>query len=269
MKIKLSLMLLLLSSLSVKVSAQQVTFNQVKEQYESFEYSKVIQLSTTLLRQGEISDSLKIETYLMRVVSFYTLGDEPSTQNSFREILKINRNFIPDRSRISPRLISIFESVKTEYLKSLTPDGELKDSLQIRPVSEISMKGSMLKNVFIPGWGQVSSDNHLKGYLLTAASTINLGAMIYYIFDTNKKENAYLNETNKSLIASKYDQFDKSYKTRNTLIVSYVIIWVYSQIDLLLFDSSDNGDEPLRENKLSIYNSGRDLRLDLKIPINF
>ena len=87
MKIKLSLMLLLLSSLSIKVFAQQVTFNQVKEQYETFEYEKVIQLSNSLLRQGEISDSLKIEIYLMRVVSFYSLGDELSTQSSFREIL--------------------------------------------------------------------------------------------------------------------------------------------------------------------------------------
>ncbi len=269
MKIKLSLMLLLLSSLSVKMFAQQVTFNQVKEQYETFEYEKVIQLSNSLFKQGKISDSLKIEIYLMRVVSFYSLGDELSTQSSFREILKINRNFIPDRSRTSPRLISIFESVKTDYLKTLLPESELIDSLQNRFPTEISMKGLMLKNVFVPGWGQVSSGNHLKGYLLTAASTINLGAMIYYIFDTNKKENDYLNETNKNLIASKYGLFNKSYKVRNGLIVSYIIIWVYSQIDLLLFDSSNNQVESLNENKLSIYNSVRDIRLDLKIPITF
>lgn len=268
MKIKLALMLLSYF-LAAEVFAQQVTFNQVKEQYESFEYDKVIQLSSALLRQGEITDSLKIEIHLMRVVSFYSLGDEQSTQNSFREILKVDRNFVPDQSRISPRLITIYESVKTEYLKSLTPDGELKDSLQIKPASEISMKGLMLKNVFVPGWGQTSSGNHLKGYLLTAASTINLGAMIYYIFDANKKESAYLNETNKILIPSKYDQFDKSYKTRNALIVSYLVIWLYSQIDLLLFDSSKINNGTLPQNSLSIYNSPKELRLDLKIPVTF
>lgn len=269
MKIKLALILFLLSSLAVDVFAQQVTFNQVKEQYESFEYEKVIQLSSALLKQGEITDSLKIEIYLMRVVSFYSLGDEQSTQNSFREILKVDRYFVPDQSRISPRLITIYESVKTEYMKSLSPDAELKDSPQSRSTSEISIKGLMLKNVFVPGWGQTSSGNHLKGYLLTAASTINFGAMIYYIIDTNKKESAYLNETNKNLIPSQYDLFDNSYKIRNTLIISYLAIWLYSQIDLLLFDSSQSNNGTLSQNSLSIYNSPKELRLDLKIPVTF
>lgn len=269
MKIKFVLMLLLLFSLAVNVFAQQVTFNQVKEQYESFEYEKVIQLSSDLLKHGEVTDSLRIEIYLMRVVSFYSLGDEQSTQSSFREILKVNRNFIPDQSRISPRLITIFQSVKTEYLKSLSPEAELKDSLQSRSASEISMKGLMLKNVFVPGWGQTSSGNHLKGYLLTATSTINLGAIIYYIVNTNKKENAYLNETDKNLIQSKYDLFDKSYKTRNALIVSYLVIWLYSQIDLLLFDSSRSNNNTIPQNSLSINHSPKELRIDLKIPVTF
>lgn len=265
------LIIIFFFSLTAAITAQEVTFNQVKEEYEAFEYEKVINLSNALIRQGGISDSLKIEIYLMRVVSFYSIGDEPSTQNSFREILKIDNNFIPDPSKTSPRLITIFENVKSEFVKSLKPELTTKDTTnQIQKYLAVPViKTSMLKNIFVPGWGQISINSGTKGYLLTAASSINLAAMVYFIFDSNKKEKEYINEINKNLIPSKYDSFNSSYKTRNVLIASYILIWIYSQIDLLIFNNEGeiitNGDEE----RITFTGNGGNLNLNFKIPIRF
>lgn len=257
--------------LTAVITAQEVTFNQVKEEYEAFEYEKVINLSNELIKQGGISDSLKIEVYLMRVVSFYSIGDESSTQNSFREILKINNNFIPDPSKISPRLITIFENVKTDFIKSLKPEPATKDTTdQTRKyLTDPSFKTAILKNIFVPGWGQLSNNSGTKGYLLTAASSINLAAMIYFIFDSNKKEKDYINEINRNLIQTKYDSFNSSYKTRNVLITSYILIWIYSQIDLLIFNGSDEVLTGGVEERVTFSGERGNLNLNFKIPIRF
>ena len=88
--------------------------------------------------------------------------------------------------------------------------------------------------------GQIYLDNKTKGWITTTVSTINLGALIYFIFDAKSKEDAYLKESNKSLMQQKYNNYNSSYKTRNILIASYVAIWLYSQIDMLFFS---NGSE--------------------------
>jgi hypothetical protein len=252
---------------SANIFSQAVNFNTIKQEYEAFEYERVIQLSDVLIRQGGIPDSLLIEVHLMRAVSFYTIPNEGAAQNSFREILKINKNYQPDPSKISPKLISIFNDVKVEYLRNLKPDETPIDSTQQsrKTFSTLQIKSSMLKNVILPGWGQLAEGNTLKGIILTSASAINLASLIYFVIDTNRKETDYLKETNKVSIREKYDLFNKSYKIRNTLIATYIIIWLYSQLDLFLMDgngaSSSNFELPVSMNNLS-------WEFSLRIPIS-
>ncbi|OGV88193.1 MAG: hypothetical protein A3J88_01340 [Melioribacter sp. RIFOXYB12_FULL_38_5] len=90
-------------------------------------------------------------------------------------------------------------------------------------------------------------------------STANLAAMIYYVFDTNKKEDAYLKETNKFLVDQKYASYNSSYKTRNILIATYAALWIYSQIDLHFFnntlpDAELQNDSSLVQQKESFVN---------------
>ncbi len=264
---KLFIIILLL--ITIKLSAQEVTYNHVKAEYEAFEYEKVIQLSNALIKQSGVSDSLKIDVYQMRVVAFYSLGDELSTQNSFREILKINKNYSPDPSKISPRLIAIFQTVKEDYLKLLAQETIKRDSTgQAEKVFVPSQfKSSALKNIFVPGWGQISNGYSTKGYLLTTASSINLAAMIYFIFDTKKKENDYLKEINKNLIEPKYNSFNKSYKIRNTLIASYIIIWLYSQIDLHLLSNGVEDNSNSGPSEITYRSADQEFRLNWRIPL--
>ena len=265
------LFVIILILITVRLSAQEVTYNQVKAEYEAFEYEKVIQLSNSLIKQGGVSDSLKIDVYQMRVVAFYSLGDELSTQNSFREILKINKNYSPNPSKISPRLIAIFQTVKEDYLKSLAQETIKRDSTgQAEKVFVPSQfKSSALKNIFVPGWGQISNGYSTRGYMLSAASSINLAAMIYFIFDTKKKENDYLKEINKNLIEPKYNSFNKSYKIRNTLIASYIIIWLYSQIDLHLLSNGLEDNSNSGQSEITYRGANQEFRLNWRIPFSF
>ncbi|MEG8946737.1 hypothetical protein [Rosettibacter firmus] len=255
---------------SFLIFAQHSEFEKVKSLYNSFDYENVIKFSSPLISDKSLPDSLLIEVYLMRAVSFYSLGNEDSTKENFKGILKINNNYEADPSKISPKLISLFNKVKLEFHESLKPETALTDSLQnysIKKSFDYSLfRNSLIRNIILPGTGQFFSGIKTKGSILTALSIINLAGIGYFINDTNKKEKDYLNELDPQLIQHKYDIYNKSYKTRNILFASYIVIWIYSQLDLLFFNSNDIF---MSEDINAEFNSSikiNEINLSLKIP---
>lgn len=235
-------LLIIAIAISLPVYAQNLTYDLVRREYESFEYEKVIALSEQMLIQKGLPDSLKIDLFIMRAVSFYSLGNEEATRSSFAEILKLKPSYLPDPTRISPKLISIFELVKSDFVKAIKPTAANPDTVSQKPalqnISTTPLKISLMKNLILPGWGLLNSDNYVKGWVFTSLSAINIGALVYFIGTTNKKESDYLNETDVNLMKMKYDEFNSAYKTRNVLIITYAALWIYSQLDFLLLGES-------------------------------
>ncbi len=221
-----------------KVFAQAVTYEEVKREFEFFDHEKVITLSNELLKDTTLSNIIKVDVYLMRARTFYALGNESNSKISFGEILKINKDYMPDPSVVSPKLISLFDEVKSDYIKSLGPDSTSTNQIPKVFDSDL-MKGSVARNIILPGWGQLHSGNTPKGIVLSAFSASMLASMIYFISDASQKEKDYLNETDKTLIQEKYNTYNTSYKIRNALIISYAAIWIFSQLDLIFLSEEE------------------------------
>jgi len=252
--------------------AQEITFDQVKKLYEAFDYDNVIKLSDQLIKKADLSDSLLIEIHLMRANVFYSNGDEISTRKSFENILKIKKNYSPDPSHVSPKLISIFNEVKSEFFRNNPEKIVSKDSTQQKQetiIDQRPIKSAVIKNLLLPGLGQLHFGSSTKGWILTSASALNLGAMVYFIFDAKSKGDAYLKETDQILIQQKYTDYNKSYKLRNALIISYAVIWLYSQIDLLFFSNEQEViTSPRTTNFINTNQPATDFQLSFQIPIN-
>lgn len=255
------------------VYSQEVTFDKVQQEYAKFNYDNVIKLSDQLIAKGNISDSLLIELHLMRANVFYSNGADSLTRKSFENILKLNKKYLPDPSITSPKLITIFNEVKADYIRK-NPDAEMiqpadstKPKQEIKYLNQVPAVGAVVKNLLLPGLGQLHHGNLTKGWLNTAASTLNLGAVIYFTLDANKKQDDYLKETDNFLIQQKYDEYNKSFKLRNTFIITYAVLWLYSQIDLLFF-TSENESTKVASVSSYIDSSpyGNNFQLGFRIP---
>jgi hypothetical protein len=253
--------------------SQEVTFDKVQQEYAKFNYDKVIKLSDQLIKKGNISDSLLIELHLMRANVFYSNGTDSLTRKSFENILKINKKYIPDPSITSPKLISIFNEVKVEFIRK-NPDVEIiqpadstRPKQEIKYLAPVPAVSAVVKNLFLPGLGQLHHGNLTKGWLNTSVSTLNIGAIIYFTIDANRKQDDYLKETDNILIQQKYDEYNKSFKLRNTFIITYAAIWLYSQIDLLFFTSENEPapSEPVSSH-LDLIPHGNNFQLSFRIP---
>lgn len=225
----------------------EIKIEDIRNRYESFEYQDVIRLVDIFLYNNisiQKSDSLEVLT--MKAVSHYSLNQIIGAEETFQEIIKLDYNYNLDPAKISPKVISFFNEIKSrfEQIEDVSA-GKEEPEIKSIPINqeEITALQNQLytatftKSVLLPGWGHLHLENNTKGWLLAAASALTLGSMIYFIFDSNSKEESYLNETDPDLIASKYDQYNTSYKIRNSLIIGYTIIWLYSQLDLLYFSS--------------------------------
>ncbi|RJP63757.1 MAG: hypothetical protein C4539_15705 [Ignavibacteriales bacterium] len=252
MKIKLVAILILCIANSF-LAQEKVSLQDIILKYESLEYNDVISLTANILKTGTLNKNELIEVYTMKAVSHFALSQEVESKNCFIEILKLDKNFNPDPVKVSPKIILFFNDVKEEFLKTnaqvekqTEPEKDSpKDSIlavnkNLLFKEKTEFKNYLMKSIILPGWGHLSHNgSSVKGWLLTSASILNTGALIYFIIDADKKEKDYLNQSDEVQIKSMYNKFNTSFKTRNVLITSLVAIWLYAQADLLLFSFDD------------------------------
>ena len=271
-------LIIFISVISPGLRAQEInSIEKLKKEYESFNYENAIKTADELLKVKEsLSDKQLIDIYLIKAVSHYSLGQPELVRKNFIYILEIDKDYKLNRTKVSPKIINIFESLKKEYSRiiesnkipvepSRTDTIVRVDTLLIPPNTEL-LTGSVIRSVLLPGWGHLYSGEKTKGWILSSASAVTLGSLLYYIFDTNNKRNDYLNELDQGIIESKYNSFNSSFKIRNTLIITYALLWVYSQLDLLVFshDSFVERIQPDIHPDLTSFDQS-DFRLSFKI----
>ncbi len=228
--------LLLLAS--AMFSQESLLFRKIQNAYEFGEYEMVISLSDSLVQKETVTDDIKLETELMRAVSFFALGRKDESKNSFIEILRIDKNFSPDPNVISPKIIAFFTPIKEDYIKisNYTSDGRINtDSPAVKIRYIKSDLGNVLpRSIILPGWGHLYKGYKTEGYILSSLSILLASASIVYYIQTENYYEEYQFQSDKELIAKNYDRYNTSYKIRNTLITSFAALWLYSQLDILI-----------------------------------
>ncbi|MFZ1292490.1 MAG: hypothetical protein WAR79_20535 [Melioribacteraceae bacterium] len=276
MKLKNSILLIFIFTSLQLFSQENAEISSLQKHYEAFEYSSVISKSENLLfDKDRFSEKDLIQIFTIKAASHFSISDLENSRKSFIEILKIDGNYELNNSQYSPKLVAFFSEVKNEFLDILKVKEEpepIKIDPQKNQISNSKNNSerniALAKSIILPGLGHLHLNDNSKGWILTSAGTVTLGSMIYFIFDSNKKEKDYLAQTNSLLIKSKYDDYNSSYKIRNLLIGIYAAIWLYSQIDILFF-SNELGSEQVLSNfqNLNFQNQQNNIIFSLNIPL--
>jgi hypothetical protein len=231
---------------------QKPDISNIRALYESFEYEGVIKLSDSVLTgKDNLNKSDLTEILMMKAVSHYALAQEPLVRKCFIDMLKLDRNLILDSEKVSPKIVNLFNEVKNDFIQTVPEDQQNPNTRQ-EVTSQISndpitiklqdQKNSIVRSFLFPGWGHIYSGDITKGAIISSTALINLGAMIYFIIDANSKEKKYLNATNELNIKSTYDNYNKSYKTRNILIATMIGVYAYAQVDFLFWGRNTISD---------------------------
>ncbi|MBK7379519.1 MAG: hypothetical protein IPJ03_11020 [Ignavibacteriales bacterium] len=279
MKLNKIIFLLMLIIATLIVKAQDEGLNNLKSRFQSFNYGGVISLSDTLLKdKKEFSPEKLVQIYLLRGISFYSIAKEDSARSNFIEILNINPEYSPNPSEISPKIINLFEKLRSDFIKiksNANTKNETPDSITIflsnpglLKIEKDIFAQSIIRSALLPGFGHLYLKENFRGWFLTSISAASIGSMIYFIFDSNTKLNSYLNEIDLELIQNKYDRYNSAYKIRNAFIISSVVLWLYAQIDLFFFSDDLFAEKLNLEITSDLFNNSPS-NISLNFKFNF
>ena len=226
--------------------------DSLKQKLENFDYTGTITLADSLLKfSNNPTASQLIEIYKMKGISEFSLLEDQAARNSFLSILKIDKDYQLDSTKTSPKIITFFDGLKKDFIENYNKQEKYNsevDSLysaRIRRISEENinkLKNSMVRSLVIPGWGHLYLGEKGKGTVITTLSSISLAATIYFIIDSHNKFNDYTSSTDPVMSANNLDAYNNSNKWKNISIVSFSVLWLYSQIDILfLHDFNSQG----------------------------
>lgn len=265
-----------LDSLNIKKVTQDTTsvpdsLELMQKNFEQFKYADVISMANRLLLyRFPYTKKDLLEIYKMVGIAHYSLSEDDAAKKSFVEMLRIDSSYRFDSTKVSPKIISFFKGVKNDYLEQ---QREIEARTVVRidtvyiPQKEYDYesfgieKGAIARSLIVPGLGQLYKGEYLKGTILTVLSSAALISSVFFIMDTNEKEKAYLIETNPTLIESKYQKYNSSFQKRNISLITYGVLWLYSQLDLLFLSDDDPMNNKILKSTSLNYDEFRGISL--------
>jgi len=231
--------------------SDSLTVNEIRNKFKSFKYAEVVSVTEDFISgRKALSRKKLLEILELRAISFYSLGNIKSSLSTFIKILENDPDFQLNPQTTSPKIIEFFEEIRANFRQDSVIPQQSSDLEEPKSTTEkennLNLKdnfnSAVLKSIILPGWGHLTRGSTTKGWVIGALSLGSLSSAIYFTIDTHSKEEAYLNEINRSIIQSRYEEFNAVYKKRNVFIVAYAVVWLYTQIDLLYF--TDNSKPP-------------------------
>ncbi|NIA30817.1 MAG: hypothetical protein GWP06_13005 [Actinobacteria bacterium] len=244
MKIALYIFVVILGfavfSTAASAQTRSVEIEIMQQHLVNFEYDSVVTMAEKMLAdKSSFSVKELLEIYRMKAIAHYSLLEMNAALNSFVEILKINPDYSLDPVRTSPKIVKFFNEIKSNFRQKTSPPETIQpvktDTVKLIMDTGSVYRNTLIRSMLLPGWGHLYLQSRKKGWFLSVLSTAALGSAIYYIFDSRDKQKAYLNEIYPSNMDIRYNAYNRSYKTRNILISTYALLWLYSQTDILVF----------------------------------
>ncbi|MGD9488064.1 MAG: hypothetical protein AB7W47_08580 [Calditrichaceae bacterium] len=203
-----------------------VEIGTLEEDLRQFRYERVLEKGNYLLSDSFISkeDSLTIFQYMLQAAS--SLNDTTEARKISKQILGCSPGFKLNPKIISPKIINFFEEIRKETVNVKIEEPAESISYNTRPAFK-----AMLANIIIPGSGYFFTPNKTKGYIYSGISTIIIGGITYYSIQTSGYHDDYINARGNNDFDYLYNRYNDSYKTRNTFILSYLLLNLYSFYD--------------------------------------
>ena len=223
----------------VYANAQEsvVDLQPVELQFRNFNYLEVINSADSLILRTENFDtSARLNLLRMKGISEYSLKQQSEAHNTFLAILVVKNTYAMDPVDTSPKILEFYNLIKKSYnsnprLKS-EPNFFSSKSFTTNTQEQPDLKAIIARSIMIPGWGHYRTGNSRTGKWLLTGTLITLPASIYFTWDSYRREDRYLSETNPSKIENLYAKYNTSYKVRNGFLTAYLAIWFYAQFDV-------------------------------------
>ncbi len=192
------------------------------ELYKAGEYQRSLDaLQKALLSANQLSREEKIEAHKYSGFDQVALNLTVQAKESFRQALKLSPTLTLDPAYVSPKIIAVFEEVKTALKPPPPPPGA-------KPPSRM---GFAFRSLIVPSWGQFAAHRKVAGFIFAGGTVLALA-------NAGRTQTAYQDARdsyNKAGPGSDFDalfkKYDKAAGDRNTGSYLLGTIWLANVVD--------------------------------------
>jgi len=243
--IQKSAIILIIGLLSVSF-AQQVSGDSLvkmlelaKIYYNSGEYEKAVaSLENALQYLKQLNQIDQVEAYKYLAFSYVAQGDKEKAKEQFKNALALDPSLELDPTTVSPKIIKVFEEVKSEI--AAKPPVVLPVKPPVKPVSPVSAKqvstfGATMRSCCVPGWGQIYKGESSKGTKLIITSSILLSSTIITYVITDNKHQTYLGfgPDDPNGMEDAYRAYKFWYSTATLSLMGLMGVYLYNIYDVV------------------------------------
>lgn len=199
---------------------------QLARAYNQFDYGKSAELLNTAFNSiDQLSTKNRVQVYKYAAFIAFQNSNTTLAINHFWNLLEIDPNYVLDPVTTSPKLLTLFQKTKIEFLQDLNRRLEL--------IQGKKSEGNVTWRALVfPGWEQWHRGYRTRGILLSSAGLASIGGLIYSAIMTKQKKNKYLNAEQPDVVAKLYDEYNTHYQRQYYFGYTFVALWAISQIDL-------------------------------------
>lgn len=234
------LLILLFASIIVPTA---LLFGQTLDQeaWEAFQTGQFTRVEELVQRslQDTLNDSVKARIIFAYGCAEAMRGRRSSALISFREVLRLWSPFHPDPDTIPPPAWNIFEQAMGMFpssggfpSKAIAHSSE--PALNSAPPSHKGEKKPLpqylLQSLLLPSWGLMETEKR-EGLWWLVAQGVTLGVWVYYLRETHKARQDYLNATEQD-IEAKYQTYNRLYRRAWVAGMSTIAIYLGAQVRL-------------------------------------
>jgi len=192
------------------------------ELYKAGEYQRSLDaLQKALLSANQLSREEKIEAHKYSGFDQVALDFTVQAKESFRQALILAPTLTLDPAYVSPKIIAVFEEVKTALRPPPPPPGA-------KPPSRM---GFALRSLIVPSWGQFAAHRKVAGFIFA-------GGTILALANAGRTQNAFQNARDNynkagpgSNFDSLYTKYEKATSNRNTGAYFLGTVWLANVVD--------------------------------------
>ena len=192
------------------------------ELYKAGDYQRSLEaLQKALAPGGKLTREEQIEACKYAGFDQVALGNTVAAKESFRQALKLSPTLTLDPAYVSPKIIAVFEEVKTALKPPPPPPGA-------KPPSRM---GFAFRSLIVPSWGQFAAHRKVAGFIFAGGTVLALA-------NAGRTQTAYQDARdsyNKAGPGSDFDalfkKYDKAAGDRNTGSYLLGTIWLANVVD--------------------------------------
>ncbi|MCF7797705.1 MAG: hypothetical protein K9N36_08055 [Candidatus Marinimicrobia bacterium] len=223
--------LILLLAIAVAGQDKPLALNDVQQLYENLQYHQVVSQVKAELEARPQQPLVRLEVLLKYLaLAQVSLGREAEARGTLASLVLVNPDFQFQPTEVSPKIMELFDDVRSEYVRS----GSIGQSQPTYLVQTDLRSQLILKSLTFPGWGQIKAGKK-RGYVWGTVFGAALAGSAIAAYQTQQTHTDYLDAYTSHEISTRYNTYNQWYQTRNTLILSAILIYTGNVLDISFF----------------------------------